>query len=84
MKYKVISRFYDKQDETKYVYNVGDAFPREGQEITEKRIEELSSNKNTLKKPLIELIKSEEVKEDDVAKDEENAKPKSRKAKKGN
>jgi len=86
MKYQVISRFYDKQDESKYVYNVGDVFPREGQEVTEERIKELSTDKNALKRPLIELIKTEEVKEekeDDLAKDEENAKPKSRKTKKG-
>lgn len=43
--YTVIKRFNDLQDNN-YAYNVGDTFPREGAQISEKRIDELSSNKN--------------------------------------
>lgn len=51
--YKVIKSFIDLQDE-RYLYKVGDVYPREGYTPTDERIEELSSDKN---KQGVELIK---------------------------
>ena len=51
--YKVIKSFIDLKDE-RYLYKVGDVYPRKGYEPTEERIEELSSDKN---KQGVELIK---------------------------
>lgn len=63
MSYKVIHYFTDLQD-FNHPYHVGDTFPREGMKVSEKRLEELSTNKNKQKKPLIALVESEEVKEE--------------------
>lgn len=53
MAYKVISFFKDRQD-CRHPYNVGDIFPRQGMNVTEERIRELSTSDNRLGKPLIE------------------------------
>ncbi len=53
--YKVIERFMDLQDDN-YIYEVGDAYPREGADPTLERIHELASNSNKIGKPLIEEI----------------------------
>ena len=54
--YKVIYKFYDIEDKNKHVYNVGEIFPYDGRKISKNRIEELSSEKNKIGKPLIEFI----------------------------
>lgn len=56
--YKVISIFSDLED-GKRVYEVGDTFPREGVEVSESRLNALSSDKNTAKKVLIEKVEVE-------------------------
>ena len=53
--YKVIERFMDLQDDN-YIYEVGDAYPREGADPTLERIAELASDKNRLGVPLIEKV----------------------------
>ena len=53
--YKVIEYFTDLQDNG-YAYNTGDIFPREGLEVSEERIAELSGSKNKRHKPMIEAI----------------------------
>ena len=53
--YKVIERFMDLQDDN-YIYEVGDAYPREGASQTLERIRELASNSNKIGKSLIEEI----------------------------
>ena len=53
--YKVINRFFDLQDNN-HAYSVGDTFPHNGKKVSEKRIVELSSNKNKIGVPLIEEI----------------------------
>ena len=53
--YKVIERFMDLQDDN-YIYEVGDAYPREGADPTLERIRELASNSNKIGKPLIEEV----------------------------
>ena len=60
MSYKVIHRFTDLQD-FNHLYNVGDAFPRIGMKVSQSRIDELASNKNKLKTPLIELEKDKKI-----------------------
>lgn len=63
--YKVISYFTDLQD-FNHPYKVGDEFPRLGLKVSNKRLEELASNKNKQGKPLIKKV--EEPKKDDFSK----------------
>lgn len=55
MEYKVIETFVDLQDGN-YRYNVGDKFPHDGIEVSEKRINDLSGKNNRRKMALIEKI----------------------------
>ena len=61
--YKVIKPFTDLQD-SNYKYDIGDIYPRKGLHVLQSRINELASNKNLQKTPLIEEIpeKVEETK----------------------
>lgn len=52
--YRVIKFFTDLQDNS-FPYKVGDAFPRDGVSVSQARLDELSSNKNRRKMPLITL-----------------------------
>lgn len=56
--YRVIKYFTDLQDNN-HAYNVGDVFPRHGMNVSENRIEELSTNKNRQHTPLIEYVETE-------------------------
>lgn len=85
--YKVIKYFTDLQDDN-HPYNVGDDYPREGLKVTKERIEELSSDRNRRKVPLIELTTSQkaeepkkEVKKDDGSGSADHGQSKSRKKK---
>ena len=53
--YKVILRFADLQDSS-HVYEVGDAYPREGVKPTQERISELLGASNKIGAPLIEKV----------------------------
>ena len=53
--YKVIKPFTDLQDNN-YKYDVGDTYPRKGLNVLQSRINELASDKNLQKTPLIEEI----------------------------
>ena len=53
--YRVIKHFVDLQDNN-YKYDVGDAYPRKGLNVLQSRINELATNKNLQKTPLIEEI----------------------------
>ena len=64
MGYKVIHYFTDLQD-FNHPYKVGDEFPRLGLKVSDKRLEELASNKNKQGKPLIKKV--EEPKQDDFS-----------------
>ena len=55
MKYTVIRYFTDLQDKN-YAYRAGDTYPREGLSPSAERIEELASDKNKQKTPLIQAI----------------------------
>lgn len=54
--YKVIKFFVDLQDNN-HPYNVGDAFPRSGADVTEGRLAELAGSDNKQGQPLIKKVK---------------------------
>ena len=56
MKYVVIVTFADLQDNN-YIYNKGDEYPRNGYSPSPERVDELLTDKNRVKKPLIQLAK---------------------------
>ena len=72
--YKVIKYFVDLQDNN-HKYDVGDIYPRKGLNVLQSRINELASNKNKQKTPLIEEIpeKVEEPKKEKKSKSVEKA-----------
>ena len=53
--YKVIKHFVDLHD-SNYKYDIGDIYPRKGLNVLQSRINELASDKNKQKTPLIEEI----------------------------
>lgn len=55
MAYKVIKRFVDLQDNN-HKYDIGDIYPRKGLNVLQSRINELATNKNMQRTPLIEEI----------------------------
>lgn len=58
MSYKVIHFFTDLQDNN-HPYKVGDSFPRLGKDVSANRINELATDKNKQKKPLIAYVEDE-------------------------
>lgn len=54
--YKVIHEFLDLHDYN-YYYHTGDIFPRDGVNVTDERITELSTSANKIGIPLIKEIK---------------------------
>ena len=67
--YKVIKHFVDLQDNN-HKYDIGDTYPRKGLNVLQSRINELASDKNKQKTPLIEEIigKVEEPKKEKKSK----------------
>lgn len=70
--------WHDLQDD-RYVYKQGDTFPREGLEVSEERIKELSTINNKLGEVLIQKVEIEEdskevetVVEDEATEETEN------------
>lgn len=53
----VINAFLDLQD-AEYLYDVGDAYPREGLEPSEERIKELLGSDNLQGQPMIRAVKT--------------------------
>lgn len=53
--YKVIVRFCDLQDGN-HVYQPGDEYPRAGLQVEAERIQELASDRNRRKTPLIKEV----------------------------
>lgn len=56
--YKVIVDFADLQDNN-YRYHTGDIFPRKGIEVSAERLDELLTDKNRRRKPMIKEVKEE-------------------------
>lgn len=65
--YKVIYKFADKLDKN-YIYEVGDIYPREGIDVADGRLAELSSSKNAIGQPVIEKIMERPVKTEEKPK----------------
>lgn len=59
--FTVLSEFADLQDGN-HIYRVGDVYPREGYTPTAERVDELSTGKNLLHEPLIQLVVVQEPK----------------------
>ena len=78
MQYKVINYFTDLQDGN-HAYDVGKPFPREGLEVSEERIAELSGSNNLQRKPLIAAV--EETAVEETAVEETAVEKKTKKAK---
>lgn len=53
--YKVVARFLDLED-NKREYKIGETFPCEGVEVSERRLAILSTDQNAAKKVLIEKV----------------------------
>lgn len=53
----VINAFLDLQD-AEYLYDVGDAYPRDGLEPSEERIKELLGSDNLQGQPMIKAVKT--------------------------
>jgi hypothetical protein len=60
--YRVVADFKDLED-NKYLYKVGKPFPREGIEVSERRLAILSTDQNAAKKVLIEKVEEEQKEE---------------------
>lgn len=75
MKYKVIKYFKDAKDNNR-AYRPGESYPREGLEVSEERLEELSTTNN---RRGVAVIKAEKPKkEEPKAELETQEKPKRR------
>lgn len=55
MKYRVIEGFTDLQDNNRK-YAVGDQFPRDGLQVSDRRLDELLTSKNRRQRPMIEAV----------------------------
>ena len=78
--YKVNMFFTDLQD-NRYAYKAGDVFPRNGLEVSDDRLNELSSNHNRRGIPLISLVEEEttEPVEDEAEEETETVEEKPKK-----
>lgn len=53
--YRVLKDFSDKTDRN-HIYHAGDSFPRNGVDVDESRIKELSTSANKVREPLIVFV----------------------------
>ena len=58
--YRVIEYFEDLQDDGQ-PYNVGDVFPKGDKKVTEERLNELATDKNRRRIPLIKKVEEPKV-----------------------
>ena len=82
--FKALEYFTDLLD-GEYAYNVGDVYPREGYTPSPERIEELSTDKNVRKRPVIAADEPETTasaeEAEEQAEPEKETKPNKRKRK---
>ena len=71
--YRVLKMFTDLKDNG-YAYKAGDEFPRQGLEVSAKRLAELSSDKNRRGVPLIKEIVEKKPEPPKVVKEVEEVK----------
>lgn len=70
--YKVIERFEDAQDNG-YEYQVGDVYPRNGLEVSEERLTELSTTNNRRNLIAIKLVEDKQVEQSEASADEQKS-----------
>lgn len=58
-RYRVLKYFTDLHD-GEHAYNVGDAYPRDGVDVTDSRVKELLGDENLQGQPLIEKVNDEQ------------------------
>lgn len=75
MMYRVIEYFTDLQDGG-HAYSVGDNFPREGVQVSDDRLKELSGADNKRGKPLIKAVEAQKTKEEPAEAEEPAEQPK--------
>lgn len=75
MRYRVIEYFTDLQDGG-HAYSVGDNFPREGVQVSDDRLKELSGADNKRGKPLIEAVEVQKTKAEPAEAEEPAEQPK--------
>ena len=64
MKFQAIKKFRDLEDKANQIYDIGDVYPKEGIEVTNKRLDELLGTKNRLGYAVIEKVEVEEAVEE--------------------
>lgn len=67
--YKVVKHFLDLQDKN-HSYEIGDVYPRDGLNVLQSRIKELSSKNNKQGVPLIEEVEEPKRKKSAVKEEE--------------
>lgn len=78
--FEVLEYFTDLQDGN-FEYKVGDIYPREGYKPTQKRINQLASDENVRKRPIIKAIEAPEIDKVDDTGEIAEEKPKKRRKK---
>lgn len=68
-KYIVIYKKFKDLEDNDYIYKKGDIYPREGLEVSQKRIKELASNKNKIGEVLIKKMQVENIPEENIKED---------------
>lgn len=68
-KYIVIYKIFKDLEDNDYIYKKGDIYPREGLEVSQKRIKELASNKNKIGEVLIKKMQVENIPEENIKED---------------
>lgn len=68
-KYIVIYKIFKDLEDNDYIYKKGDIYPREGLEVSQKRIKELASNKNKIGEVLIKKMQLENIPEENIKED---------------
>lgn len=72
--YKVLRTFADLQD-NKYLYNVGDIYPREGLAVSAERFHELSGKNNAAGVALIEYVAEDATSPSESVSDDKGTAP---------
>lgn len=65
-KYVVVYEIFKDLEDSDYIYKKGDIYPHEGLEVSQKRIKELTSNKNKIGKVLIKKMQVEKSPEENI------------------
>ncbi|HCV7771061.1 TPA: Rho termination factor N-terminal domain-containing protein [Staphylococcus aureus] len=70
--YKVVEYFEDAQD-NRHPYHEGDIYPRDGLEVSEERLAELSTTNNCREIIGIKLVEDEQIEQSETSADEQKS-----------